>query len=167
MNQALLRLWDVCIFRAGPQDLPNSFYLLLLLIAGSYVIDLMLMRLIVSELVALWYLRPGVWVAIFAIAIYSMLLFREVPQRFLRTFIALVGTGLYLSSIALILCTFLQEIQGVFILAVLVWQIVIHGRVIAIAIHTKLLIGTLITIVLIFVIDQIATLLLQLSNMGS
>lgn len=160
MNQALLQLWDVCIFRAGPQVLPNSFNLLLLLIAGSYVIDLMLMQLVLTDLVALWYLRPGLWFAIFGIAIYCMLLFREVPQRFLRTFIALVGTGLYLSSLALILCTFLKEIRGLFMPAFLVWQLVIHGRIIASAMQTKPLIGTMITLVLVFVVYGIATLLL-------
>ena len=160
MNQALLQLWDVCIFRAGPQVLPNSFNLLLLLIAGGYVIDLMLMQLILTDLVAFWYLRPGVGLTIYGIAIYCMLLFREVPQRFLRTFIAFVGTGLYLSSIALILCTFLKEVRGLFMPAFLVWQIVIHGRILAISMQTKPLIGTLIILVLVFVIYGIATLLL-------
>ena len=160
MNQALLQLWDVCIFRAGPQVLPNSFNLLLLLIAGGYVIDLMLMQLILTDLVAFWYLRPGVGLAVYGIAIYCMLLFREVPQRFLRTFIAFVGTGLYLSSIALILCTFLKEVRGLFMPAFLVWQIVIHGRILAIAMQTKPLIGSLIILVLVFVIYGIATLLL-------
>lgn len=160
MNQALLSLWDVCIFRAGPQVLPNSFNLLLLLIAGSYVIDLMLMQLILTDMVTLWYLRPGVGFAISGIAIYCMLLFREVPRRFLRTFIALVGTSLYLSSIALILCTFLKEVRGLFMPAFLVWQVMIHGRVIAISMQTKPLIGILIALVLVFVIYGIANLLL-------
>ena len=160
MNQALLQIWDVCIFRAGPQVLPNSFNLLLLLIAGSYVIDLMLMQLILTDMVTLWYLRPGVGFAISGIAIYCMLLFREVPRRFLRTFIALVGTSLYLSSIALILCTFLKEVRGLFMPAFLVWQVMIHGRVIAISMQTKPLIGTLIALVLVFVIYGIANLLL-------
>ena len=160
MNQALLRIWDVCVFRAGPQDLPNSFYLLGVLIIGGYAIDLMLTQLLIDELMTFWYLRPVLWLVLIGGAIYGMLVYRGVPQRFLRTFTALVGSSLYLSAIALICSTFLKDIAGLVLAGLLVWQIVIHGRIIALALQTKILIGCAITVVLVFVLDAIAMALL-------
>lgn len=157
MNQTLFQIWEVCIFRAGPQHLPNSYHLLVVLCAVGYGIDLALTQVVLPDVGGYWYLRPLMWFVLLGVATYGLLRFRDVPHRFLRTFIALNGTSLYLSSIALIVSTFLQEIADLLLLFLLLWQIMIHGSIIAISLKTKLRYGVAITILLVLLMRVFAS----------
>ncbi|MCY4655664.1 MAG: hypothetical protein OXC80_02495 [Gammaproteobacteria bacterium] len=157
MIQALFRLWDVCIFRAGPGDLPRSYYFLVLVVVFSYAVDLLLTQLILPELMPYWYYRPLLWFVVLGVILYGILAFRSVPLRFLQTYIALNGTALYLSLIGLVLCTFFVSLTGVILLALLAWQVVIHGRIITLAIQTKRWVGVLIALSIVMIMNLLAT----------
>ena len=159
MNQALLRLWDVCIFRAGPAALPSSFYFLGFLVLAGYVIDLFLAELVLPSQGPLWYLHPAIWFIVHGLAIFGILRFRQAQERFLQTYIALTGTGLYISSIGLILCTFLVSLWSLIVVVLLIWQVILHGRIISTALQTKHFIGVMIAVALAMVVQLIVIVL--------
>lgn len=99
MQKVILKLFEICSFRAGPQDLPASAWLLRLVIVGSILVDSIvgvafgkMQQAIAESLLAL---------SVAAIALYAALHWQGKTARFLQSFTAINGAGLLISILAL------------------------------------------------------------------
>lgn len=99
MQQIILRLFDICAFRAGPQDLPTSAWLLraiLLVYITVEVIGGLAFNAIQSAL------AEGLFeLAVMAIVLYAALQWQGKSGRFLQTYTALTGVGVIIGILAL------------------------------------------------------------------
>lgn len=94
MQALIFRFFDICMLRAGPQDLPASVFLLRLVLA-LYIIVGILLSLPVSgfERAAMEVIFET---ALLGILLYAILQWRGLTARFTQMFIALMGTGIIL-----------------------------------------------------------------------
>lgn len=144
----LWKLLDICLLRAGPQDLPAAPQFLALTLVGYFLVDVLISRL---------NLPIG---AAFAVSLLDMLLlaaFAQIvlrvvakPARFNQTLAALAGTGQLLGLLALPLIHGLTTAQAsgasaaglAFAwLAVLGWSLLVLGHILRHALSVGLMTG--------------------------
>jgi hypothetical protein len=131
-------LFELCLLRIGPQDLPHRPALALALLAAVLALEGYSSRLIGTATA----LGPSLLVSgAFALAAtWAVLKLRGVDARFWQTFLALVGTGLLFSLLALPLLAAMGPLDpanppqmgplfgwGIVILAV--WRLVVSGHI--------------------------------------
>lgn len=96
-------MWRLVALRAGPEDMPYSRELLWLMLAASVALGLF----------SHWLVSPGLWQASIglaavsvgadALALWLMLRFKRVPERFVQSLTAVYGADALLSLCALVL----------------------------------------------------------------
>jgi hypothetical protein len=94
MQKVILKLFEICSFRAGPQDLPASAWLLRLVIVGAILVDSIVgyafgkpQQAIAESLLAL---------SVAAIALYAALHWQGKTERFIQSSVAnYVVVGLF------------------------------------------------------------------------
>jgi len=138
MQALIFRFFDICLLRAGPQDLPSSLFLLRLVVALSIAVAVLLN--LQGEGFA-----QALMIASFSIAtltgfIYFTLRFSNKLSRFRQTLIALLGTDVILGLLMLPFKYHLTgaELEGKtipaialqFILLLLVWQISVFAHIV-------------------------------------
>lgn len=144
----LWKLLEICLLRAGPQDLPAAPQFLAFTLAGYFLVDV---------LISLLSFPTG---AAFAVSLLDMLLlaaFAQVtlrivsrPERFNQTLAALAGTGQLLGLVALPLIRGLTAAQAAgesaaglafAWLAVLIWSLLVLGHILRHALNVSLTTG--------------------------
>ncbi|CAN5275426.1 hypothetical protein BH24PSE2_BH24PSE2_05810 [soil metagenome] len=141
---------DIAMHRRGPQDLP----------ASGFLLGLMLVAYVTIGIVSAGIYRPGV-ITVFEqvsldlllfIAFFWIILYRW-PARRLQTFTALLGTGAFLSTLALPL-HFWRQIAGgdegaallpaLGLFALLLWSLAVIGHILHHALELPYVAGVLV-----------------------
>jgi hypothetical protein len=144
----LWKLVEICLLRAGPQELPAATQFLALVLAGYFLVDVLISQLNFDF---------GAAVAVsvldvLLLAAFVQLVLRIVakPERFNQTLAALAGTGVLLGLLAypLIRALTLAQAAGeaaaglaLAWLAVLVWSLLILGHILRHALAVPLMTG--------------------------
>ncbi|MBI5462226.1 MAG: hypothetical protein HY941_08595 [Gammaproteobacteria bacterium] len=132
----LWKLLEICLLRAGPQDLPGAPRLLALTLSGYFLVDVLISRLSFNLSAAIGVSALDVLL----LAAFAQLLLRGVskPERFNQTLAAMAGTGQLLGLVALPLIHGLSVAQAsgepatalaMAWLAVLVWSLLVLGHI--------------------------------------
>lgn len=158
----LQSLVNVLLFRAGPQDVPSSWYLLRISAGAS---------LLTAAATAVGMLNLGITQAlitsvakilVYALLVYLLLKSSKKPERWLQTMITLYGTLAITNAISIPFVPDLQEVEegkyvivpgyGVMIVAVLeIWFLVILARTLRAALETRTSHAILLTIMILMV----------------
>lgn len=142
--------FSICLLRGKPQDLPNSVELLAVCILAAAVVNFLLA--LFSTTAANAMLASVIEIVLIALITLAILQLNKHPERWLKTMMALTGTGIILSLIALPLffvSLHLQELAVVQLLAMLaylgliVWNIMIMGHILRHALETGFGVGIL------------------------
>ena len=92
MQKIIFRFFDICTFRAGPQDIPASVWLLRAIMVVYVTID-MLRGVAVNNVQGA--LAEALFeLFVFAVLLYLALQWRGKRERFLQTYTAFLGTSI-------------------------------------------------------------------------
>ncbi|MDZ7805190.1 hypothetical protein [Thiohalophilus sp.] len=147
------RFWEICLLRKGPEDVPYSSPLLLLLLILGYAIDnlrvnLLLPGVTVGQLAGILLLHTLLMLSITA-ALLTMFGYRA---RIVQTLTALTGTGVILSLLMLPLDYITRlnpqnfTMASLIIMAMQIWSLVIVGHILSHALSVHRLTGVIIAI---------------------
>jgi hypothetical protein len=144
----LWKLLEICLLRAGPQDLPAAPQFLAFTLAGYFLVDV---------LISLLNFPIGAALAVSLLDVLLLAAFAQValrivskPERFNQTLAALAGTGQLLGLLALPLIRGLSAAQAsgepaaglAFAwLAVLIWSLLVLGHILRHALNLSLTTG--------------------------
>lgn len=159
MNALLRKLIDICLLRAGPQDLPWSLPLTRALVVASLALDLLYVTLLGSER------------AVFGRLLLSLALLLGVPwlllglrgrrERYVQTLAALCGTGMVFTVVFLPLALLMsgmpppsmetppepgQLLLGWLTLAMLAWKLSINAHIYRHALDLRLGLAMLVAV---------------------
>lgn len=159
MKLLLNRFLDICLLRAGPQDLPASTVLLILSLiiytASGLLLSLLNANLARSLLIVIVDVLMLVGLA------YLILWIRMLTKRYLQTLTALAGTGAILELTALPLL-YWQNLSattdgpGLFITSLLlwawlIWNVIVVAHILRHTLSTSFFNGTLLSVLYMFV----------------
>jgi len=99
MNALIFRFFDICLLRAGPQDLPASTFLLRFAVVVNIAFGTVMAypdRGMPQALIEVLF-----DFALLTLLLYGVLQWRQRPERFAQTLTALMGTNVILSFFAL------------------------------------------------------------------
>lgn len=144
----LWKLFEICLLRAGPQDLPGTPRFLHLMLTGYFLVDLLVAQLNFG-------FRDALGVSaldVLLLAMFTRLLLQGASklERFNQTLAAMAGTGQLLGVVALPLIHGLNlaEAAGqpapllvLLWLAVLIWSLLVLGHILRHALSTNLIAG--------------------------
>lgn len=149
--QALAKLfWDICLLRAGPQDVPASRELLAVVLGLSVLSNLVFVlgRTSLAEGLAFVLTALGLLMGL----VYLLLTVFGYRARAVQTLTALGGTGLVLSVLALPLLVFSALLPseanpfGLLLLMVNLWGLVVIAHVLRHALSVHLVQGGLLAL---------------------
>ena len=149
MQQILQYFWQICLLRAGPEHIPSSLFVLGMTFGVYFTLSLLTMFISLDTNLMLMIVTVLIGVAVEASALFGLLTFKRVPQRFNPTLTALLGT----TSVVLVIMlpanlAFLyvdpqtmRVIAGLLFLATFVWRLAISGAILARAARMSMLQG--------------------------
>jgi hypothetical protein len=97
MHSLIFRFIDICMLRAGPQDLPASAFLLRVVLALNILVGTLVGFPVSGFDQAL--VEVVLDVVLLALLLYIGLQWRGLTARFTQTFMALLGTGIVLGML--------------------------------------------------------------------
>ena len=169
MYSAIFTLWQICVFRKGPEQLP----------AATQILALTILLLILVEGLSIPITPMGVsiltWAAILvtqfilvAAFAYALLRFRKTPNRLFQTLSAWYGTDAILAAFMLIAVSLIPQvgIVGILVVVLFGWQVAIHGFILHRSLTTSFVAGIGIAFALHLVIGILLTTIfdIQISN---
>ncbi len=95
----LLRFIDICLFKAGPADVPASAWLMRLSLLGYFILSVIVNAFEHGFLISL--LASCVEIVFFLFVVNLLLRFRGLTNRYLQTVTALAGTSCCIALVAL------------------------------------------------------------------
>lgn len=154
---------DIVLWRRGPQDLPAS-YGLALLVGGIYAV----LSFAHIKLYG-WLLQPALLLVLIDAGmlcgwVWLLLLFFSRSQRFLQTITAVWGVGALLTLLDIgftatqLLLVGRPEAPGLWIVLRFLAIVLIMGRILRTAIDASALTGMALTVAIVFSIDQLVAL---------
>ncbi len=131
MYELIKILFEICLLKKGPQDLPASPLLLKLLLVAYVVINLIILNMGVDFSSSL--LQLGVEFIYLITFSYSLLYFFRRTPRYLQTFSALLGTDALLSLLSIpALASFTLNPSAITFLAIfllIIWHWLVYGHI--------------------------------------
>ena len=127
-------LFNICLLRDGPEDLPHSRVLLGVLVIVSFATSTLIGSMVNEFRVAG---LSGIAALLFSFAFTKLLLFRR-PERFLQTFSAMLGTDAIIGVALLPSFYSMQYLPlsgvaelffNVTVFALLVWVVIVYGYI--------------------------------------
>ena len=134
MYRLLSRFFDICLLRAGPQDLPASGFLLGMALAAYFVLDFIAFSLVESPPQAL--MKSVLDLALFMGLTWAVLRGYGAGGRFTQTATALLGTGVLIGAVSLPVIGWLvrlQAEQAMEALPVLLWFMLLFWSIVVVA----------------------------------
>lgn len=147
----LKRLFNICLLRSGPEDLPHSHTLLGVLIIVNLAASMLIGSLVTEFRVAG---LSSVTALLFSLAFTKLLLLRK-PERFLQTFSAMLGTDAIISiasfpSFYSIQYLPLSDVARLFfnvtVFVLSVWVVAVYGYIFSKALSTLMGYGIAISV---------------------
>ena len=145
----LTKIWlDLCFLKAGPQELPASYFLLSLTVTCYLVVNtiISLPSLGAANSIGIAVLD----VLLLAAFLHLLLKVRGLGARFTQTLSALTGTGTMMAFLALPLVPGLQrsaaeksggELNALLWLGLMIWSLMILGHILRHTLSTTLAVG--------------------------
>ncbi len=131
---------DMCLLRAGPQDLPATQSVLTLSLLAYTATSIVLSVTTQSFGSAVLYgLADTLTLAVLT---YTLLIVRRLPQRLTQTLSALAGTGVVIGLFALPL-VLIQNVPPLLLLLITVWSLTVIGHILRHALNVSLPMGIL------------------------
>ena len=159
MNLLISRFFEICLLRAGPQDLPASTVLLYVSLI-IYVISGLLLSLINAEL-GKSLLIVTVDVFMLAGLAYLLLWIRMLTRRYVQTLTALAGSGaileltawplLYWQNLSAVANSPALLIASLLLWAWLAWNVIVVAHILRHTLTTSFFNGTLLSVLYMFV----------------
>lgn len=157
MGQLLSLLWDICRLRRGPQDLPHSPQLLLIVCAFILGLQLVAAQLLGMDRDTI---APGVLSLVFKFGVlYALLSLRGLSARFVQAALALICCALFFSVISLPITlmfgtppqspdqmTSQQLMLGMLALTIVIWKIVVDGHILRHSLNVPFIVGFVIAV---------------------
>ncbi|MCC6208723.1 MAG: hypothetical protein IT488_11295 [Gammaproteobacteria bacterium] len=160
MGRLLQRYFDICLLRAGPQDLPSSGLLLWLSGLGYFAAGMIMSAQNLD--VARAILLMGLDIALLAGLLFALLWSRALLARYGQTLTALLGTGAILQLVALPIISWQQAglaeetistslmIASLLLWIWLMWNLMVIGNILRHTLATRLPIGVLLALAYMF-----------------
>lgn len=150
MNSLLISLLQMLRLRAGPQDLPASWSLAVVLLGASLAMGMYIGHTAGGEEGAAHSLAINIMQIV---AIVAMLQVRRMPERLPQTLSALSGTGMILGALAFLLLLQAdpdvnQPLLGLGYLTLVGWSLAVEANIYRHALSINLSIGLLIAVLL-------------------
>ncbi|HFD91658.1 MAG TPA: hypothetical protein ENJ22_00030 [Gammaproteobacteria bacterium] len=167
MKLIFSKFFDICLLRAGPQDLPSSTLLLGLALLLYFVIGVLLTVISVSLVEAVVLVVADI--ALLGGLVYVLLWANNLLDRLIRVWTALLGSGAFFETLALPLLAWQQQIMdnaqsevislnetGVVVSSlllwlVLFWNLIVIGHILRHALSTLLPIGIALSVAYMFI----------------
>lgn len=161
MGRLLQRFFEICLLRAGPQDLPASRFLLGLGLLAYCAVGVVMsvQNLDVPRAILLVALDT----ALLAVLLFALLWTRAALERYLQTLTALLGTGAILQLAALPILSWQQEglgdetisaalmIASLLLWLWLLWDLFVIGHILRHTLSARLPIGVLLGLAYLFI----------------
>ena len=151
MSATAKLFFDICLLRKGPEDVPFSGFLLALVVVLSIIVSIWIGAMINSMRLAVF----STIAELFFTFVFIKLLLMNKPERFLQTFIALLG-ALTLINLFYIPAVYIylskennESIQAYIVLvafALLIWKIIACGHIFSKALPSPMVYGVAISI---------------------
>jgi len=141
----LKRLLEICLCRRGPQDLPDSTFLLGLLTGLNVLVSFGLAGLETDLLQAL--LQALLAPAVMALFMLGLLSVSKRRHRFMQTFTAGIGCDALITALALplvlvsLLLPDIRAVAGLLLLGLLVWELAVIGHILRQALDLSFMAG--------------------------
>ena len=149
MQQIVSYFWQICLLRAGPERIPRNHFVLSSILAVYFTLSLLTMLITEQTTVPLMIGRFLIGISVEASILYGLLMFKQVPHRFIPTLAALLGTTSVILLIMLpanmifenVDTPTMRVIAGALFLFTIVWRLAISGSILSKAAHVSLLQG--------------------------
>ena len=145
--------WAICRLKAGPQELPKRYYLLISVILAGIIVDSFASSILIPKLSALDIINTVViYNVILLAAIYFLLMLLGYAERAVQTVSALAGSGLFISLVLLPALLVMSSADGqdksfvFFILIDNVWRMAVNTHIFRHALSIKLLMAIIVSL---------------------
>lgn len=158
LKALLLRFVEICLLRAGPQDLPASMFLFWASLAGYLLSGYLIVSIIGS--VASSINEVVVDAALLMLGLRLVLRFAQHDERFLQTAIASLGTGAVLQLVALPLNQWavagniddqVAVLPVLLVLSTMIWSVLVFGHILRHALDINFIQGVGASILFLFI----------------
>ncbi len=159
MLRIIKAFWDICLFRAGPQDLPTSSLLMAVALFGYGAASLLIaFAQFPPERV---FAAVALDIVLLLMLAWAVLWVRSFMERFTQTLTALAGVGALMGFIAWPLAVWQADavaqgpetagVPSLIVLAWLAWHIAVVGHVLRHALSTMMSVGATLAVVYVYV----------------
>ncbi|KAA9131604.1 hypothetical protein F3N42_09825 [Marinihelvus fidelis] len=150
MDNPLKTLWALLRLKAGPQDLPSSWALTLIVMMASFGASVLTAQHLGNETAAG---RSLLAIGIQAIAVLAILRYRRRPERAAQTLLALAAVGIAMGLLLFVLLVQAdsnvnQPLLFFVWFFIFCWGLAVDANIYRHALDTSLSIGVLITVLL-------------------
>lgn len=161
MGRLLQRFFEICLLRAGPQDLPASAFLLWFGLAAYFAVGMTMSVQNLDVLRAA--LLVALDIALLAALLFALLWSRDALARYLQALTALLGTGAILQVAALPILSWQRAglsaetatpalmIASLLLWVWLLWNLLVIGHILRHTLSTRLPIGVGLGLVYLFI----------------
>jgi hypothetical protein len=146
MQQLILLFGNICRFKQGPEDIPSSSLLLLVLIVVNFIVELLLGLSIYSILTS--FILALLSIATLALFTWLLLTIFKFQIRFIQTIAAFVGVNLFTNLFCFFPVTILWKMEilvnnsfGFINLILLAWILSIYAHIYKRAINVSFFLG--------------------------
>jgi len=153
MLQLIRVLWDICRIKAGPQDLPKGYNLLIAAVLSGVIIDsfsssILITKFSLSDIAQI----VIVYNVLLLAAVYLLLKLIGYAERAVQTLTAIAGSGLLISLVLLpgliMMNTAAEEAKSfaIFILIDNIWRIAVNAHIFRHALSVSLLMAMILSV---------------------
>ncbi|MFK5949767.1 MAG: hypothetical protein QM500_13470 [Methylococcales bacterium] len=157
MYQLLTLVFNICLFKKGPQDMPVAKALLFLLIPVYFCISLLVLILSMDFIHAVF--QTLVELALLLGFVKGVLFFAKKPARYQQTASALIATDSLISFFATpVMATLIGEgsaISIISIIALMIWHWLVSGHIFSQALEKPFTFGLGLALLYILVSSQV------------
>ncbi|AUM13835.1 hypothetical protein [Ketobacter alkanivorans] len=155
MKPLFVLFWQLCRFQKGPQDVPYSQALMVVLLLANVSLGLGSMLVLSADYLVEQAMGMLLALAVWMAMIWGILGFKGQKARFVQTWTACLGTDLLMSCLVLPLQVFIvtnPPVEGegsiwrLVMLLVLIWDILIKARIYSVSMGLGRLQGNLLSI---------------------
>ncbi len=151
LRPLLRRFWDICLLRKGPEDVPASSVLLLILIITGLVLNGFRLNLLLPAIPAYALLITlPVYTLLMIVVVAAFMLLLGYQRRIVQTLTAMSGSGILLSTIILpfdYIISFAPDrftMVSLIVLVMQLWSLVVLGHILTRALSVHQLMGVII-----------------------
>ena len=149
--------WQICVFRKGPDQVPHAPALLGLLLIAILVLSAFLLLALEPSYFVAKMAGSAASIGAWCLAVYAILSFKKLSNRFVQTMTACLGSDLIISILSIPLQivasrlpieSSISSILWLAMLVLIIWDILIKARIYSMAMRLGRLQGNFLAIAL-------------------